>query len=354
MPSTDAQWDRAASSTRISGDLKEAFDGLSEAALGQHSTLTSGYVYDDSYRRDYRTYHAGLDMDRSSLDGDQVYAVTAGRVENVISDPSGWTSVVIVEDDEGNYWTYGHISAGVSIGEQVRAGAELGTVHFMYDEEQQRDITHLHLGVLTEYPNAMDGWGRDKVRADVVSNTMNPLQAYASIADNDLRGTGASDILRGLQGDDLLRGEGGADIMYGGTGSDVLRGGLGRDRMYGGDGPDVYDYDRISESASRVSGSDFLQFDAAGSARGDKIDLSDIDPNGFLPGNPAFSFNGTRAPFLGLGLGKVWTADAYDSLVGPITLINVSTDLDKKPEMVIRAQDGGAVAADWVADDFIL
>lgn len=354
MPSTDSQWDRAASSTSISGDIERTFDSLARAVLGGPSTLTSGYVYDQSYRRDEGTYHAGLDMDRSALDGDPVYSVTDGRVVELIADASGWKAAVIVGDSEGNYWTYGHVKASVSVGDIVSAGAGLGTVHYMWNEKAQKDITHLHLGVLTQYPHSMDGWGRDKTRADVVSNTMNPLQAYASLADNDLRGTGASDVLHGLQGDDILRGEAGGDVLYGGTGADVLRGGPGRDSMYGGTGPDVYDYDRISDSASRASGSDLLEFDSPGNAPGDKIDLSDIDPNGFLPGNPAFSFNGTRAPFPGLGLGKVWTADAYDSLVGPITLINVSTDLDKKPEMVIRAQDGGAVAADWAADDFIL
>lgn len=153
----------------------------------------------------------------------------------------------------------------------------------MWDAKEQRDITHLHLGVLTQYPHDMDGWGRDKVRADVISNTMNPLQAYASLGDNNIKGTSGGDILRGLQGDDLLRGESGADVMYGGTGADILRGGLGRDYMYGGDGPDIYDFDRVSESSSRASGSDLLKFESAGTAGGDKIDLSDIDPNSSCP-----------------------------------------------------------------------
>lgn len=224
----------------------------------------------------------------------------------------------------------------------------------MWDAKEQRDITHLHLGVLTQYPHDMDGWGRDKVRADVISNTMNPLQAYASLGDNNIKGTSGGDILRGLQGDDLLRGESGADVMYGGTGADILRGGLGRDYMYGGDGPDIYDFDRVSESSSRASGSDLLKFESAGTAGGDKIDLSDIDPNSFLPGNPEFTFNGTRAPFPALGLGKVWVADGNDRMFGPITMVYVSSDLDKQPEMVIRVDDGNAVAGNWVPDDFIL
>lgn len=56
--------------------------------------------------------------------------------------------------------------------------------------------------------------------------------------DDQLSGTGRSDILSGLDGKDTLVGRNGADFLFGGDGNDILKGQAGDDTLYGGNGAD--------------------------------------------------------------------------------------------------------------------
>ena len=117
---------------------------------------------------------------------------------------------------------------------------------------------------------------------------------------------------------------------------------------YNRPGFDIFDYNAVNESPVGV-GRDFIDnFEGAGFAFIDRIDLSTIDArDSFLfPGNQAFSFVGVFGPF---GIGTVRVVN-----VGANTLVQVNTDFDAAAEMEILVDDGAANAFNWVATDFIL
>lgn len=178
-------------------------------------------------------------------------------------------------------------------------------------------------------------------------------KSYAG--DQDWESSGSSDdLMIGGPSANTIKGGGGDDWIYGGGGQDVLVGGLGLDSMDGQAGNDVYDYNAVGESVSDFYQCDGIAFADAGSKAGDRIDLSTIDANPVRSGNQSFEFLGTSTPTDGKGLAKVWTEDGYQATYGDITLVNVSTDADKDPEMLIRVGDEVAAASTWVAGDFIL
>jgi Ca2+-binding RTX toxin-like protein len=151
-----------------------------------------------------------------------------------------------------------------------------------------------------------------------------------------LKGDAAGDVLRGLGGDDKLWGCGGADQIFAGAGndkvwggkgvdtidggegndriagqagSDFIKGGFGLDALSGGKGDDVYAFGIVvafspGSSAFSAGVSDtgvgdtadvITNFDGAGEAGGDIIDLSVINyfARRIAPSNPEFSFIGT-------------------------------------------------------------
>ena len=75
---------------------------------------------------------------------------------------------------------------------------------------------------------------------------------------------------------------------------------------------------------------------------GDKIDLSAIDANGSGSGSPAFVFRGT-GQFSAAGQVRYYQKDFS-------TMIEVSTDADKLPEMIIEI----FTPLDLIASDFRL
>ncbi|WP_160299902.1 calcium-binding protein [Belnapia sp. F-4-1] len=152
-----------------------------------------------------------------------------------------------------------------------------------------------------------------------------------------LRGHAAGDVLRGFGGDDKLWGCGGADQIFAGAGNDkvwggkgadtidggdgndrlagqagndFIRGGFGVDVLSGGKGDDIYAFGIIvnfspGTSAAFSAGlSDtgvgdkadvITNFDGAGEAGGDIIDLSVINYFGRrIASNPEFSFVGNE------------------------------------------------------------
>ncbi len=121
--------------------------------------------------------------------------------------------------------------------------------------------------------------------------------AVGSAFADALTGDAGANRLSGLADNDILMGNGGNDVLFGGAGRDTLTGGAGRDFLRGGalDGvQDTFDFNAISESTVVGSGRDWIyDFEGAGIAGGDVIDLSTIDANSKIAGNQAFALIGT-------------------------------------------------------------
>ncbi len=130
-----------------------------------------------------------------------------------------------------------------------------------------------------------------------------------------IHGGGDTDLIDGALGADLLKGHGGRDRLYGsagndkldgGGGRDVLEGGAGNDQLLGNDGQDVLNGAAGADTLTGGIGADRFDFDAVSDSPSsafdvitdfrptqlDRIDLSDIDANGLVAGNQAFSFVG--------------------------------------------------------------
>ncbi len=105
---------------------------------------------------------------------------------------------------------------------------------------------------------------------------------------NTLNGAGTADLLIGGGGADTLSGNGNSDILFGGTGNDRLTGGGGKDFLFGGGGDDTFIFNATSDSATTAP--DIIRdFEGAGLATGDLIDVSVIDANTTLGADQAFS-----------------------------------------------------------------
>jgi subtilisin-like proprotein convertase family protein len=87
------------------------------------------------------------------------------------------------------------------------------------------------------------------------------------------------------RGNDNVSGGPGDDALYGGEGNDAIAGGPGKDVLVGGGGADAFNYFFVQDSAGL--GYDIILDFQPGI---DRIDLSPIDANPFLPGDQAFTF----------------------------------------------------------------
>lgn len=158
------------------------------------------------------------------------------------------------------------------------------------------------------------------------------ISGTGDAAANTLIGNGAANLLRGLRGNDQIDG---------GAGNDTLSGGAGLDVLTGGSGADVFVFDRLG--GSTVNAPDTIRgFDGAGSARGDRIDLSDLDANAGRAGNQAFRFDSN-------GTGSINVTDQ-----GGDTLVRGDVDGESGYDFAILIRDGATRASDYSADDFIL
>lgn len=156
-----------------------------------------------------------------------------------------------------------------------------------------------------------------------------------------LRGGDGDDILGGGNLGDTLSGGNGDDLLRGGAANDVLWGGRGADRLVGNEGRDTFVFRDVRESPG--SGPDTIQgFEGAGSANGDRIDLSAIDANTGLAGNQTFAFGGS-------GAGHVRLVEQ-----GRFTVVLANTDSDPAAELRIVIDDHGTRASGYTADDFVL
>jgi Ca2+-binding RTX toxin-like protein len=163
----------------------------------------------------------------------------------------------------------------------------------------------------------------------------------------NLIGSDFGDVLFGDNKANRLSGGAGADYLEGLGGNDVLIGGAGGDLLVGGLGDDVFDFNAVTDSAPGArdllrAGIGASAFEGAGVAGGDVIDLSGIDANVTRAGNQAFTFGST-------GKGGV-------SLVneGGNTLVRCNVDNDADFEFELVIEDGGILASDYGAGDFVL
>ncbi len=77
------------------------------------------------------------------------------------------------------------------------------------------------------------------LQIDQPGSTPQPLPPAPNNSDQQLNGTGVSNILAGASGDDTLNGNGGNDTLRGNDGNDLLNGGTGADKLSGGRGSDA-------------------------------------------------------------------------------------------------------------------
>ncbi len=164
------------------------------------------------------------------------------------------------------------------------------------------------------------------------------------------------DVICG-NGDDLITGSSAANYIFAGPGFDTIVGSLGSDRLEGGDGRDVFVFNFVDDSSAlspdtilaggmsfpfELPISAFGAFEGAGSALGDRIDLSGIDANTTLAGNQMF-----RLGLLGIG-----TLSLVNS--GTVTIVRANVDYDSEFEFVLRIEDGSVVASAYTSMDFVL
>lgn len=159
-----------------------------------------------------------------------------------------------------------------------------------WSSERGRGVT-IDLGY--KYATTASGRREDLISIENATGTNYGHDDIAgSSAANVLRGLGGNDILEGLGGDDFLDGGSGADNLHGGSGADILRGGTGFDYLTGGTGTDTFDFNSITETAvgsRRDVVTDFHR------SEWDVIDLSTIDADTTWSGNQGFTFIGDRA-----------------------------------------------------------
>ena len=162
-----------------------------------------------------------------------------------------------------------------------------------------------------------------------------------------INGAGGNDTILGANGNDTLTGGSGNDLLRGQTGSDLLRGSAGADVLIGGTGNDVFDFNIASESApgSRDiirAGDSATAFQGAGTADGDRIDLSGIDANVNVSGDQAFIWGGSGAGHLSV------------TNSGTTTVVHGNIDGDAAFEFELVIEDSGVLASAYRAADFIL
>jgi serralysin len=190
--------------------------------------------------------------------------------------------------------------------------------------------------------NARGGSGDDDIVGNAVGNAL-----YGNGGGDRLTGRAGSDLLFGGNGNDRLNGSVGVDLTSGGDGNDRLVGGTGPDVLVGGRGADIFVFRSVRDSRGGIgdlciADGSAPAFQAAGVAGGDRIDLSAIDADTTLAGNQAFAFGGT-------GTGRAYAVNS-----GADTLIRCNIDRDPAFEFELLIEDGGVLATDYKAIDFVL
>jgi Ca2+-binding RTX toxin-like protein len=127
------------------------------------------------------------------------------------------------------------------------------------------------------------------------TDTLNGIENIKGSQGNDtITLNGNANVIDGQGGNDVIDAGGSNDTVSGGTGNDTITGGTGADLLTGGADIDTFDFNALNES-SGANIDTITDFQGAGIAGGDVIDLADLDANGGVAGNQAFTFIGTAA-----------------------------------------------------------
>ncbi|KAF0652375.1 calcium-binding protein, hemolysin-type [Cyanobium sp. Copco_Reservoir_LC18] len=138
----------------------------------------------------------------------------------------------------------------------------------------------------------------DSTSAAVTANlALGTASGFTSIAGiENVRSDGGADVLTGASNNNRLNGQGNNDTIDGAGGSDTLTGGLGADLLTGGSGDDTFLYATSAESGTTAATRDTItDFEGAGVAGGDLINVNAIDANTGAGGNQNFTFIGNAA-----------------------------------------------------------
>lgn len=95
--------------------------------------LARGHIVTSEYGPRWGTTHYGRDYGWPGGSANKpVYAVQAGTVVVVASDPGGFGRYVDIDSDDAqgsNLWVYGHIVPQVKVGQKVKAGERIGYIN---------------------------------------------------------------------------------------------------------------------------------------------------------------------------------------------------------------------------------
>lgn len=159
-------------------------------------------------------------------------------------------------------------------------------------------------------------------------------------------GQGGNDMLEGGAFADVLSGGTGSDTVTGGGGADTLTGAAGADVVSGGAGDDVFRFGAAGDATGDaiVASGGALAFAGAGTAGGDRIDVSAIDADLATAGHQSFAFGTSH------DVGHLWAVD-----VGGVTHIRGNVAEGAAPEFDLAIDDAAGVhASDYAGVDFIL
>ncbi len=151
----------------------------------------------------------------------------------------------------------------------------------------------------------MGGVGIDQARYNTASSAVTVNLSLLTAQDTggagfdtlseieNLLGGNFNDTLTGDGLANKLEGGNGDDTLIGGAGNDILVGGAGKDALTGGAGVDSFVFNLVTDSSAGANKDTVTDF-----AHGvDKISLSAIDANVFVPGDQAFTLISSSAGF---------------------------------------------------------
>lgn len=288
---------------------------------------------------DYDYLDGGAGTDTADF-GYSTVGVTADLVQGQTSAHTFLTSIeslggsayddVFTGNDQGNgLWGFGGADSlvGGEGGDVLKGGAGndtleggMGNDHLDGDDGIDTVIySRSSLGVTVDLGTGTGRFG--EAQGDVLTGVENVI---GSVRGDTLTGNGSANLLSGEDSNDRLTGAGGADTLNGGLGGDL------------------FTYRAVGDSTVATAGRDTIQ--DFNSLEGDKIDLSQIDPDGNAGnGNGAFGFIGTGA-FTGAG------AEVRFTTAGNDLLVQADTNGDKVADFAILVQG----TATLTAADFLL
>jgi len=128
--------------------------------------------------------------------------------------------------------------------------------------------------------------------------TMQAQTAFSATTNKGGTATSFENIYGSDLAADVIVGDATANTLMGNGGDDFLMGGLGADTLTGGNGNDTFAYQSVLDSGlTRATQDVITDFERAGVAGGDVLDLSGIDAISTIVGNQAFQWLGMNVAF---------------------------------------------------------